>query len=320
MLVDESIARDLLRLIIWYPFRWIIKLLPIDWGIASFRLLGKIHYILFSDKNCLLANNLQMAFGKALQKDRLKKIIIKYYENHYVDRLQIFLFPRFNKRNIDKIHTFEGLDNLEEALIKKKGCILIHGHVGPTQLPLCALGVKGYSVMQIGLPSDEGLTWIGKHVAFRLRQKYEGQIKASIIPAKSFLRPVFEQLKHNGIIMITGDGAGGISPIGKYARFHFLNHQLPFSLGAISLAQRTGACLLPLFTVVGEEGRYKTIIESPLEMDYHSIKDERILIRSMECFVRRLQQYLFSFPYLWHFWDEFASRSSIQSDPHKQKS
>ena len=122
-----------------------------------------------------------MAFGKALHEDKLKGIIIKYYENHYVDRLQIFLFPRFNNDNIDQYHTFEGLENLDHALIKKQGCILIHAHIGPTQLPLCALGVKGYPVMQIGLPSDEGLTWIGRHVAFKLRQKYEAQIKASII-------------------------------------------------------------------------------------------------------------------------------------------
>ena len=311
MLVDESIARDLLRLIIWFPFRWVIKLLPIAWGFASFRLLGKIHYILFPDKNCLLTENLRLAFGKALQKDRLKEIIVKYYENHYVDRLQIFLFPRFSKGNIDKFHTFEGLDNLEGALIKRKGCILIHAHVGPTQLPLCVLGVQGYSVMQIGLPSDEGLTWIGKHVAFRLRQKYEAQIKASIIPAKSFLRPVFEQLKHNGIIMITGDGAGGISPIGKYARFPFLNHQLPFPLGAISLAQRTGAPLLPLFTVIGKDKSYRTIIENPLLIDYRSLKNEQSLIASMNIFVKKLETYVSAYPYLWHFWDEFASRNSM---------
>lgn len=254
-----------------------------------------------------------MAFGKALQEDKLKGIIIKYYENHYVDRLQIFLFPRFNNDNIDQYHTFEGLENLDHALIKKQGCILIHAHIGPTQLPLCALGVKGYPVMQIGLPSDEGLTWIGRHVAFKLRQKYEAQIKASIISATSFLRPAFEHLKHNGIIMITGDGAGGRSPIGKYARFHFFNRQLPFSLGAISLAQRTGAPVLPLFTVIGKDKEYKTIIESPIEIDYHSLKNEQTLIRPMEVFVKRLQEVISTFPYLWHFWDEFASRSSMQS-------
>ena len=313
MLVRESISRDILRLIIWYPFRGMIALFPVPWGFSLFRMLGKIHYVILSDQNQLLAENLQLAFGKPSPAEWLKKMIIKYYENHYVDRLQIFLFPRFNGGNIHHVHAFEGLEHLEEALIKKKGCILIHAHVGPAQLPLCALGVKGYPVMQIGLPSDEGLTWIGRHVAFRLRQKYEGKIKGTILSARSFLRPAFEHLKRNGIIMMTGDGAGGVAPIGKYARFHFLNHQLPFSLGAVSLAQRTGTPVLPLFTVIGKDERYKTIIEGPLEIDYHSSKNEQTLIRPMEVFVKRLQEVISTFPYLWHFWDEFASRGSMRS-------
>jgi lauroyl/myristoyl acyltransferase len=310
MLISESITRDLLRLIIWYPFRWIIRFLPISWGFALFRMLGRIHYILFPGKNGLLAENLKLAFGKVLQEERLKEMILRYYENHYVDRLQIFLFPRFNKNNIDQYHTFEGLENLENALNKKQGCILIHAHIGPTQLPLCALGVIGYSVMQIGFPSDEGLTWVGKHIAFRLRQKYEVQIKASIISATSFLRPVFEHLRQNDVIMITGDGAGGRSLIGKYTRFNFFNHSFPFALGGISLAQRTGALVLPLFTVTGKGKGYKTIIEGPLDIDYHSFKNEQTLIRPMEVFVKRLQEVIVTFPYLWHFWDEFAQRSS----------
>ena len=119
--------------------------------------------------------------------------------------------------------------------------------------------------------------------------------------------------------MITGDGAGGISPIGKYSRFQFLHHKLPFSLGAISLAQRTGAPVLPLFTVIGKDKGYKTIIESPLEIDYHSLKNEQALIRPMEVFVKRLEEYISTFPYLWHFWDEFSYRSSIRSPSHEQK-
>jgi len=318
MLVQESFLRDVLRLMIWYPFRGVVRLLPIAWGFSLFRGLGRIHYDLFPGKNHLLAENLKLAFGKNLQDHRLKEIIIKYYQNHYVDRLQILFFPRFNKGNIHRYHIFQGLKNLEDALTQKQGCILIHAHIGPTQLPLCALGIMGYPVMQIGLPSAEGSSWIGRKVVFRLRQEYEAQIKAPIISAKSFLRPVFEQLKKNGIIMMTGDGAGGIPMIGKYALFDFLNCQFPFSLGAISLAQKTGALVLPLFTILGENKKYKTIIESPIAID-HSSKEEPILIRQMAVFIRRLQAYVSADPYLWHFWDEFAARSSRTFSLSEQK-
>ncbi len=309
MLVNESIPRDILRLTIWYPFRGIIRLLPVSWDFTLLRYLGRLHYIIFPGKNEILAENLKLAFGETFNEDELKNIILKYYGNHYVNQLQIFLFPRLNKKNIDRYHTFDGLDNLDRALAGKRGCILMHAHLGPTQLPLCILGIKGYRMVQIGFPSDEGLNWIGKNVAFRLRLKYEAKIKASIVSVKSFLRPVFGHLKNNGVVMITGDGAGGVGPIGKYERFDFFNQQIPFTMGAFRLAQKTGAPILPLFTVYEEnDGRYKTIIERPLDTDRRFGEDA--VSGRMNIFVERLKDYVAAAPYLWHFWDEFALRSS----------
>jgi len=140
-------------------------------------------------------------------------------------------------------------EHLNQVLLNGKGCILVHGHFGPAQLPLFALGLKGYNINQLGLPSDEGLSLVGKKVAFKIRQVYEGMIPARIVSAESFLRPLFKHLETNGILMMTGDGTGGDKFVGKFLPVKFFNQEVLFPTGYAALSLKTGAPILPLFTI-----------------------------------------------------------------------
>jgi phosphatidylinositol dimannoside acyltransferase len=314
MVVRESLARDILRLIVWYPLRHIVSVLPIAWGFALFRFMGDIKYVLSGKKDNAIAENIRSAFGEKLSEAAAADTLRKYYRNHYVNQMQIFLLPRFNKKNLEKFHTFDGLDNLASALKKRKGCILIHPHFGPAQMPLCALGILGYPMMQLGLPTDENLSYIGKKVAFRLRMAYESRIPARIVSADTFLRPIFDWLKENKVLMMTGDGAGGGKFIGKFIPVSFLNKRLLLPVGAVSLALKNGAPLLPLITVEGENGAYKTIIHGPIELGGNSSK-ERATSDAVKEFAGIMEGYFCRFPHLWHFWDEWNERLVHENSP-----
>ncbi|MBI1912761.1 MAG: lysophospholipid acyltransferase family protein [Deltaproteobacteria bacterium] len=302
MLVSESFSRDILRLIIWYPFRYFIRALPIGMGFKVMRMLGKLHSAA-SGINPVIADNLTSAFGKGMGEEKIKGIIRRYRENHYVNQLQIFLFPRLNKKNLERHHTFAGIEHLNKALEGKRGCILLHTHFGPAQLPLCALGVLGYKVIQLGLPTDEGLSFIGKNVAFRLRVKYESMIPATILPADKFLRPVFEALKNNGVLMITGDGAGGGKLIGKYVYVPFMGAMTRFPVGAFNIADKTKSPILPMFTVLGEDGKYRSVIHPPISLKADATDEEKV-----SGFASVFEGHLKQQPYHWHFWDELHER------------
>jgi len=305
MVVRENLARDALRLIVWYPLRWLVEAISIRYGFTLFRIMGDIHYYIARRKRNVIAKNIRSAFGDRVDGKKILDITRKYFRNHYVNQLQIFLFPRFDRNNIERFHTFEGLDNLEDALKEEKGCILVHAHFGPAQLPLCALGLFGYPVMQLGLPTNEGLSYIGRKVAFRLRVKYESKIPARIISADSFLRPVFDWLKNNKVVMITGDGAGRGKFIGKFVPVQFFGKPTLFPVGAATFSQKTDSPLLPMFTI-DLNSRYKTIIHKPITMQ-HLHKGDTTSVITAE-FVKILEHYCSVFPYLWHFWDEWEDR------------
>jgi lauroyl/myristoyl acyltransferase len=267
MMTSESIFRDVLRLIVWYPVRWVIILLPVPAGIAVLRTMGTIHFLLSSGKRALIRNRLLTLQSKGQISGNVDGHVREYFRNHYVDRLIIFLFRKLDRTAVDRLVDFVGLENLDNALTRCRGAVLMHGHFGPVHIPLVALARLGYRMKQIGLPSDEGLSWVGKKVAFRLRLRYESMIPAEIIKADSFLRPAFKWLHENGAIMVTGDGTGTDNLIGRQCAGEFLGSPLSFPLGPALLARKTGAAVLPLFIVPGDKKAYRIIIERPLRSD-----------------------------------------------------
>lgn len=300
-MTKEGILRDILRLVVWYPLRWVLKILPVALGIGLLNKMGELHYALSTGKTQALRENLSrfMSTGDAEK----AKIIKDYLKNHYVDRLIIFLFEKFTTRQINKIIEFDGLAHLGAALKQGKGVILVHGHFGPVHIPLLALARLGYRMKQIGLPSDDGLSWIGRHVAFRLRLRYEAKIPAEIVNAESFLRPIFLWLKDGGVVMATGDGSGTGHHVGRHEVFDFLGHKVLFPLGPAILAEKTGAEILPLFVTPGQRKPYKIIIGTPLVK-----ADEPREIRTItRRFIAELEGKIKTYPAYMHFLDRFRT-------------
>ena len=313
MQVRESIFRDVLRLVVWYPLRWIITFIPVKRGIALLSAFGDIHFSLSRGGKTLLLNNL--AF---LQNDKPEGTgasraasIREYFRNHYVDHLLIFVIPKFGLRETEQYVEIDGLEHLDEALKRGKGVVLVHAHFGPVHLPLVVLARLGYRMKQIGLPSDDGLSWIGRNVAFRLRLHYEAKIPAEIIMADGFLRSAFRWLHDNGVIMITGDGSGTEKRMGRHEIFSFFGRKVLFPLGPAILADKTGATILPMFIVPGERKQYRIVIERPLTS---SAKGEERINAVTGQFIERMEYYVSRFPGWMHFLDRFTVGKMIEPE------
>lgn len=304
MIIKESLGRDSLRIIVWYPLRLILLILPVRLGIKILGLMGDINYAFSAGKkNLLLRNYANMQSGEFRNNEKGLHVVREYFRNYYIDRLLIFIFPRFGLKEIESHVEIEGLEILDRALKEGKGVILAHGHFGPVHLPLVTLSRLGYPIKQVGNPSDEGLSWIGKNVAFRLRMKYEAKMPAEIIKADRFLRPAFRWLAENGVIMITGDGNGTEERIGRHVTISFLSKSILFPLGPALLAGKTGSVIIPIFITPGQNKNYKIIIEKPLRTD-KSGEDAAIDITGQ--FAKRLESYICMYPQYMHFLDRFC--------------
>lgn len=310
MVVSESISRDVMRLFVWYPVRWLLTVLPFFTGLKVLRMMGDIHYALSKGKRAFLLEKIGILLPDSGFKER-EAAVRDYMRNHYIDRLLIFLFPKLDKRTIEGFLEFSGIENLDKALERGRGAILVHGHLGPVHVPLVVLSKLGYGMKQIGLPSDDGLSWIGKNVAFRLRLKYESKIPAEIIKADSFLKVAFKWLNSNGIIMITGDGSGTQRRLGKHGEFRFFGKRILLPLGPAILSEKTGAALIPMFVMPGERKPYRVVIEEPLSS---TLEGEEKIRELTEKFASRLEHHIRMRPGFMHFLDRFHAGGFIIDD------
>lgn len=293
-----------MRLVFWYPLRWLVICVPLSWGVRILSALGVVHCVMARGKKAMLQQHLHtMGIEDAAA-------VQQYFINHYVDQLFILLAPKLRPDNVDRWVEFEGLSYLDEGLKHKKGVVLIHGHFGPAHMPLVCLAHKGYSMKQVGHPSDEGLSWIGRNVAFRLRMKYEGKMPVAILEATAFMRPVFEALKNNSVVMMTGDGSGREELIGRHHEVSFLGHRVLFPLGPSTLSHKTGAPLIPMFVQPGTKKLFRVLIEPSL---YDPAVDPTFdPVMLAERFAEKYELYIRRAPGYMHFLDRFAEGAWVK--------
>lgn len=297
--VKESIARDIMRVVVWYPLRLLIISLPYNMSLKILRIMGTVHHFVNRSQRDNLKENL-LRLNKHV--DNSDEIVKSYLKNYYIDRFFIWIFPKLNNDNISDILEISGTENLRKAMQKKAGVVLVHGHFGPVHLPLVALSLAGYSIKQIGHLSDQGLSWVGRNVAYRLRMKYEQMIPAVIIPAGSYMRPVYRWLQQGRIIMITGDGTGTQDFFGPQAKLHLFGHGMFFPLGPYLLAQKTGSIIFPLFLVPGKVKPYRMEIGEAFE--YKDCSKESALEMANQ-FVSLYESYIQAHPEFMHFLDRY---------------
>jgi KDO2-lipid IV(A) lauroyltransferase len=299
MLVHKNILKDLCRLIFWYPFRWFVLLLPFAVAYRVGGVIGYIDYYLSGRKRVKkICTNISEGLG--INGEEAEKVAIEYLRNYSRNMLELMKYPQLNRERLASLVHYEGIEYLNTALEKGKGVILLTAHFGAKQFMQVALGLDGYPLHQINFHmSSEELSYVQKQISQRQRINIEKRLPLTFIPAKGFMRPAFECLKKNEILIVAGDGIGLKRHMDmSYLPFDFLGKKMLFPVNAADLAKRTGASIIPIL-VIREGAGHKIVFEPPLN-DCSGKPHEWV-----KKYVLLLEKYVRRYPYLWDFWEEF---------------
>jgi KDO2-lipid IV(A) lauroyltransferase len=263
MRVSESPLRDVLRVIVWYPLRWIVQALPPRAALWIFLRMGDLHCLVATGRRARVGRNYRRLVPAATEQE-VHAGVREYFRNHYASQMLVMVYARLNRKGLYQLAEFEGLEHLEAATRSGRGAVLVHGHFGPEQLALVGLTLLGHPILQIGFLTDDGLSGVGRSVAFRQRRRCEDAMPGEILDARGEYRPAFRRLRNNGFVMTSGDGAGREERLGKHLPLFFFGHRILFPTGAFRMAQTAGACCLPVFVTRGERAPYRVVVEPPL--------------------------------------------------------
>ena len=315
MHVRESRLRDALRLLVWRPGRLVAGALPERASFSLFEAAGALHAMARPRRSAELAARMAAV---PLDPAALRRAAAAYVKNHYADRMHILLYPRVVARGRrPEWLALEGREHLERALTAGRGAVVVHPHYAVPQLLPLALGLEGHRCLQVGLPSDEGLSAIGRDVAFRARLELEALLPARILHADGFLRDAFRHLAAGGVVLITGDGTGGRRFRGRHVALPLLGRRVRLPVGPAKLALATGAPLLPAIVERASVGRYVARIEAPLVPlppgDAGAAGGDPALALT-SAFAAWLEARLRADPAPWHFWDDWVEGNLLEAN------
>jgi KDO2-lipid IV(A) lauroyltransferase len=204
---------------------------------------------------------LKKSFDDPLVKSTSRKIFTNWSKN-IVDFLKHRMISRDRLRKRIRL---DGVHHLDEALKKGKGVVIFTCHIGNFEWGACRLAVDGYRIWGVSLVRKSWLT----NRFFEYRRLTKG-LKTLYI---NRMIHVFRYLKDNEIVAIPTDW----DPTGKAARlFDFFGRKAYLPTGAVQIALKSGAALLPSF--IWREGKYyhHQIIGEPVILDRTGEKDEMI--------------------------------------------
>ena len=261
------------------------------WRFISFtgKLSGDIVYLLNRRKRTETAEEIRLLFGARFGEERIKGITRRSFENYYRRQVETVFFGSLDRETIERIIRCEGRENLDGALEKGKGVILLLSHFGSFLLPLPYLGFMGYRVDQVtgrqihaSLAGERFWEW---------RKREAEKLPVRFLQVGRFLRPLYQALGRNETVAIAFDGRDG----SRWAVVDFFGRKARFSTGPFELARRTGAAIIPTFVVREADNTHRIVLEPPFELSDEA-DTERALAEDTRRFAGIFSRYIGEYP------------------------
>lgn len=258
-LTEAIRRRGPVRTYVEYGVAWSIlkgvSLLPRGVAIRAGKMVGALAHAVLPHLRRHAEINLRLAFpdSSEAERDRIKRGVFRN-----LGRLlgEIGQFQRLDRKKIESIVVYEGLENYLEAARRGRGVILLTGHIGCWELSVFAHSIYGYPMSFLKRNVDNPLVE-------RLAESYRSRFGNRGIDKKNSVREILKTLKSGGVVGILAD-LNASREEGVFVEF--FGRQASTTAGVATLALRTGAAVLPGYLIWDEASRiHRLHFEPPIE-------------------------------------------------------
>ena len=275
----------------------LVRIMPYSWALAFGSFLGWLAFDLVRIRRRVTLINLKNSLG--LERRELVKIGRRAYRNFAKSMVEYSLFPSFDKDKILKLTEFEGTENIDEALKKGKGAILVAGHFGSWELMGAATSQKGYPVDFL----------VGEQHNFlvdNLMNDYRRSMGIGIIKMGAAAKGVIKALKENRFIAMLSDQDAGSDG----TMIEFFGRPASTPKGPAAFALKMDAPVIMAFIIRESNKKQRIVIEKPMYGERTSDKEEDIR-KLTQAYTRKLEEYIRKYPDHW-FWPHRRWKSTTK--------
>jgi KDO2-lipid IV(A) lauroyltransferase len=288
----KNMERALVR---WafYFFSWLFRVLPYAAIKAiSGGLLAGVYFILRRMRRTAMIT-LNIAFGKEKSQAELQKICKDCFYNAGRGAIELGAFM-VRPALIRETFSFEGnsRENLEAAFKEGCGVIGISAHFGNFPLMLLYLAQMGYPTNAIIRPSRDEIV----EKDFQAARSRLGLKTVHSYPREACVTQSLKALRDKELLVVLLDQNTG-SKSGVYV--DFFGQKAGTATGPIIFAMRTGAPLLPIFTLRrGNSDVHTLVIEKHFYLEQKAT-DEETIQYNVQKLTNIIEGYIRKYPTEW---------------------
>lgn len=266
-----------------------IKCLPEKLAIKTGRKVGLMSIPFLKSRIQLAHNNLELAYGNTLSLNQRKDLISKLFQMLGEAVIESIIFKN---RDIEENISIDGFENLDNAIKKGKGVILIGPHLGMWELASYFFGSKLKNASTVYKPLKNPL--VNNYII----QNREKITHLDLIPSKNGLKHVIKKLRKGLMVVMIYDQNAGRN--GLPAKF-FGKTAYTYSAPA-AFAQKTGCAVVPAY-ITKEPGfrKHRIIIDKPIPLIDTGDKEKDLMLNTQQ-YNDYLETIVRKYPDQWFGW------------------
>jgi len=223
----------------------VLRALPFGAAIALARIFGTAGYYCLPKKRRVAYGNIKTAFGGKRSPEEINRIVKRTFQGLACSFVEFLWLPKIKRLGSDRFVTQHGMENIHAAVGRGKGVILLALHFGSWELANIVGSSWGYPYNMVANEQPKTLA------LSIVVNEYRRMTGAKLIAPGTAIRGVVKALHGNEIVTLVLDQGGkhGVP-------MPFLGKTASMSTGAVRLALKYGAALVPAWIIRGPDGHH----------------------------------------------------------------
>jgi KDO2-lipid IV(A) lauroyltransferase len=229
--------------------------LPPRAGYWLARRVGALLYVFSPRLRKVVTHNLRHVLGPEASDAELEAVVRRALVNIAKGHYDLFRVNRLTQEEIRSLVEIEGFPDFLQVLEAGQGAVVVSAHLGN-------IDIVGQTPLIHGIPITGAVQHIQPERLFRFLLKLRQSHGLRLLPSDGSMLGLFRALKRGEIVALPSDR--GFADNVRFVEFFGRPARLPE--GAVRIALRTGAPLVPAFVQRRPDDTFLLEVEPPLEL------------------------------------------------------
>ena len=273
--------------------RFVAGIIPlkVSYHIACF--ISDIHFSMADSERKAVIANLKVVLGESRTEEEYTLMACDVFRNFAKYLVDFFRFRKIDDDYMKKNIKITGRENIDKALSRGKGVVLLSAHIGNWELGGFVVGRLGYPISAVVL------THQNKNINdFFTQQRLIGNMKP--IELGMSLRACYNVLRLNQLLALLGDRDFMKNGI----RIGFFGKEAIIPKGPAAFGCRLGSALVPVFMIREADDTFHFIMEEPV-VAKEGIGEEEAIRELTARYLKILEKHIKRYPTQWYMFREF---------------